>query len=40
MQSLALATRAHVLENGRFVLTGSGEALSRNPELEKAYLGM
>ncbi len=40
MQSLALATRAHVLENGRFVLTGSGETLSRNPELEKAYLGM
>ena len=40
MQSLALATRAHVLENGRFVLTGSGEALSRNPELEKAYLEM
>jgi branched-chain amino acid transport system ATP-binding protein len=40
MQSLAIATRAHVLENGRFALSGRGEDLARNPELEKTYLGM
>jgi branched-chain amino acid transport system ATP-binding protein len=40
MQSLAVAARAHVLENGRFVLSGAGEDLARNPDLEKAYLGM
>ncbi len=40
MQSLGLAHRAYVLENGRFVLSGTGEDLARNPELEKAYLGM
>lgn len=40
MQSLAIATRAYVLENGRFALSGRGEELAGNPELEKAYLGM
>lgn len=40
MQSLALANRAHVLENGRFVLSGRGADLAADPELEKAYLGL
>jgi branched-chain amino acid transport system ATP-binding protein len=40
MQSLGVAARAHVLENGRFVLSGGGAELARNPDLEKAYLGM
>jgi branched-chain amino acid transport system ATP-binding protein len=40
VQSLAIATRAHVLENGRFTLSGRAEDLAENPELEKAYLGM
>ncbi|MHB2169798.1 ABC transporter ATP-binding protein [Alsobacter sp. R-9] len=40
MQSLGLAHRAYVLETGRFVLSGTGEELARNPDLEKAYLGM
>jgi len=40
IQSLAIATRAHVLENGRFTLSGRAEDLAENPELEKAYLGM
>ncbi|WP_188519641.1 ABC transporter ATP-binding protein [Alsobacter metallidurans] len=40
MQSLAVATRAHVLENGRIVLSGTGAELAQNPDLEKAYLGM
>lgn len=40
VQSLAVATRAHVLENGRFTLSGRASELAENPELEKAYLGM
>jgi branched-chain amino acid transport system ATP-binding protein len=40
MQSLDLAHRAYVLENGAFVLSGKGADLARNPELEKAYLGL
>ncbi len=40
MQSLDLAHRAYVLENGAFVLSGQGADLARNPELEKAYLGL
>jgi branched-chain amino acid transport system ATP-binding protein len=40
VQSLAIATRAYVLENGRFAVSGSAADLAKNPELEKAYLGM
>ena len=40
VQSLELATRAHVLENGSIVLSGTGAELSANPALEKAYLGV
>ncbi len=40
VQSLAIAMRAYVLENGRFTLSGRGEDLAGNPELEKTYLGM
>jgi len=40
VQSLELATRAHVLENGSFVLSGTGAELAANPALEKAYLGV
>jgi branched-chain amino acid transport system ATP-binding protein len=40
VQSLQIAARAHVIENGRFALSGSGAELAANPELEKAYLGM
>ena len=40
VQSLGIAARAHVLENGRFALSGRGEELAANPELEKTYLGM
>jgi branched-chain amino acid transport system ATP-binding protein len=40
MQSLRIAARAYVLENGRFALSGRGRDLAENPELEKAYLGM
>ncbi|MFI5015358.1 MAG: ABC transporter ATP-binding protein [Hyphomicrobiales bacterium] len=40
VQSLAVAAHAYVLENGRIVLSGTGAALARNPELQKTYLGM
>ncbi len=40
MQSLGVAARAYVLENGRVALSGRGADLANNPELEKAYLGM
>ena len=40
MQSLAVAARGYVLENGRFALSGRAADLAQNPDLEKAYLGM
>ena len=40
MQSLRVAARAYVLENGRIAVSGRGAELAGNPELEKAYLGM
>jgi branched-chain amino acid transport system ATP-binding protein len=40
VQSLSVANRAYVLENGRIGLTGSGEALARDPRLQRSYLGM
>jgi branched-chain amino acid transport system ATP-binding protein len=40
VQSLALAHRAYVMENGRIVLSGTASELAEDPELRKAYLGM
>jgi branched-chain amino acid transport system ATP-binding protein len=40
IQSLQLAQRAYVLENGRVVLEGTGNDLSQNEHIRKAYLGM
>jgi len=40
MQSLALADRACVMENGHLVMSGSAAAIARDPALGKAYLGM
>jgi branched-chain amino acid transport system ATP-binding protein len=39
MQSLAVAHRAYVLENGRIALSGKASELAENPELRKSYLG-
>jgi branched-chain amino acid transport system ATP-binding protein len=38
--SLRLASRAYVLENGRVVLSGTGEALLADPAVKQAYLGL
>ena len=37
--ALKLCHRAAVMETGRIVLSGTGEELSRSPEVQKAYLG-
>jgi branched-chain amino acid transport system ATP-binding protein len=39
VQSLAIAHRAYVLENGRIALSGAAAELAENPELRKSYLG-
>ncbi|MCC6474459.1 MAG: ABC transporter ATP-binding protein [Burkholderiales bacterium] len=38
--SLRLAPRAYVLENGRIVMEGTGEALLADDRVRKAYLGL
>ena len=40
MQSLELAQRAYVLENGAVVVEGSAADVRSNPALNRAYLGM
>jgi branched-chain amino acid transport system ATP-binding protein len=38
--SLALASHAYVLENGRVVLEGGGDELLHNDGVRQAYLGL
>jgi branched-chain amino acid transport system ATP-binding protein len=40
MQSLQIANRAYVLENGQVVMQGDAKTLAADPALERAYLGM
>ncbi len=40
MQSLAVASRAYVMEHGRMVLAGTAETLACDPRLRAAYLGL
>ncbi len=40
VQSLDLAARAYVLENGAVVMQGAAVDLKRDPQLERTYLGM
>jgi len=35
---LAVADRGYVLETGSVVLSGTGESLRANPDIERAYL--
>ena len=39
-QTLAIADRAYVLENGRIVLQGTGQSLLGNEHVKTAYLGV
>jgi branched-chain amino acid transport system ATP-binding protein len=40
VQSLALASRAYVMENGAITMAGASGDLSRDPKLRSAYLGV
>jgi len=40
VQSLEVARRAYILDNGRFVLQGSAAEIRNDPNLKRAYLGM
>jgi branched-chain amino acid transport system ATP-binding protein len=40
VQSLAVAARAYILEQGQIVLSGPAVELRDNPDLKRAYLGM
>jgi branched-chain amino acid transport system ATP-binding protein len=39
LMALSVAHRGYVLETGRIVLTGTGDELLHNPQVQKAYLG-
>jgi branched-chain amino acid transport system ATP-binding protein len=40
VQSLEVAQRAYILENGAFVLAGLAADIRRHPDLKRAYLGL
>ena len=40
MQSLEIANRAYVMENGKVVLSGAAADLIDDPDLRKTYLGL
>ncbi len=40
VQSLALADRGYIMENGRFTLSGPSAELLENPDLKRSYLGI
>jgi branched-chain amino acid transport system ATP-binding protein len=40
VESLAVAQRAYILEQGRFVLSGAAAEIAADPRLKRAYLGM
>ena len=40
VQSLDVAQRAYILENGAFVLEGSAADIRNDPNLKRAYLGL
>ena len=39
MKALSIADRAYVLETGKITLEGTGEELSNDERVQKAYLG-
>jgi branched-chain amino acid transport system ATP-binding protein len=40
LQSLELASRAYILENGAVAISGTAEEVRTNPDLKRAYLGL
>ena len=40
VESLALASRAYIIENGAVVMSGAADEVARDPELKRRYLGI
>ena len=40
VQTLAIAHRAYIIENGMVALQGAAQDLARDPELKRRYLGL
>ena len=40
VQSLSVASRAYLLENGCVAMEGAADVLLNDPQLKKAYLGL
>lgn len=40
LQTLAIANRAYIIENGAVAMQGQAQALARDPDLRKKYLGL
>ena len=40
LQTLAIANRAYIIENGAVAMQGPAQALARDPDLRKKYLGL
>ena len=40
VQSLEVAERAYILDNGMFVLEGRAANIKNDPDLKRTYLGM
>ena len=40
VQSLEVAQRAYILDNGRFVMNGRAADVRNDPDLKRTYLGM
>lgn len=40
MQTLAIAHRAYIIENGAVAMKGKAADLARDPDLRKNYLGL
>jgi branched-chain amino acid transport system ATP-binding protein len=40
VQTLAVAHRAYIVENGRVAMQGPSEELARDPDLRRNYLGL
>ncbi len=40
VQSLEIASRAYIVENGTITMSGTAAEISANPELKRAYLGL
>ncbi|MEO3388594.1 ABC transporter ATP-binding protein [Mesorhizobium sp. CAU 1741] len=40
VQSLEIATRAYIIENGQIIMSGPAAQIAENPELKRAYLGL